>query len=197
MTDLPPHGLPTESRHDGVHCTLGPDPRNALLVHATFYLGAAAVLVGAVAPALTGASWLLAAAPPGLGLLGLWALLVSQYARRTEVEVTDRAVTIVRHRLFRAPERIRLPLDELEVRRGMPRYEGDSGMILISHGEEVHAVGHGRPDPHLAWVVAAIVQARQHLVEREQREGREWGFMKKAPDAVEALRGGREPEAKG
>ncbi len=180
LAPIPP-SMAAEVRHDGVVWVL----ERTLGRH-----GPRVVAAGGLASALVAGLWLGSAWAWGpLCLLAAIAVLVAaQHPYRVEVRITDRAITVTQWRWLGRRD-FRLPLDRLEVAKvSPPRAEGGVGAAVLRAGETVVAVGQGEPTEHLRWLVDAVEEARRRKLERERVEGREYGFMKRAPPAVTALR---------
>ncbi len=170
--------MAAEVLHDGVRWRI---PTGGLLVVWSAVVLGPSLAAGAAAVAL---EHLL---PLGLAVGGvlLWALGVAQRQRPVTVRITPRAVHV---------DDVVLPLDELSVAKLVEPPTPDGGWKLVLRaGERVVAVGEGRPRPHLEWLLAAIDEARARFASREALEGREYSFLRKAPEQLEGIIGQSRP----
>lgn len=111
-----------------------------------------------------------------------------------EVRVTDRLVTVDVERAM-SRHRTTLRLDELDVLKLTdPPELGGSGQVVLRADEQVVSFGRGQPRDHAAWMVHAIEVAESAMARREDREGREYTFLRRTPEEVAALRDTTEPE---
>lgn len=180
--------MAVELRHDGAVWTLEGHAAHPL----------SPVLVGGVAALVA----LLGAGSVGLAvgvvvLTVLVALVVAQTERRVVVEVSDRALTVTRLRWL-GRDRTRLAIDEIEAAWvSPPREQGGSDSAVFRVDDTYVAVGPGRPDEELRWLVAAVRAAMEHHERRTRVEGREYRFMKKAPEGLASLVTHSRPEGPG
>lgn len=172
-----PEGMTIQITHDGVLWEVAA-PVVAIPLAAFAWLGA--VFVGGM---LIG----LAAVAVALVVGAVGAVLGAQHPLQTQIHVSDWAVSVTVRRLF-GTERVRLPLDGIDVAKvSPPREEGGTGSLILRSGQTVLSVARGRSPDELRWMLAAIEQARHHHRQREVVEGKEYGFMKRAPEEVTRL----------
>lgn len=122
--------------------------------------------------------------------LALWLLVVvvMRYPYRVEARLTDRLLIVDRWRMV-GRSRASLRLDELTlVKVSDPPEQGGTGRVIVKADDQIEAFGRDQPRRHTEWFVEAVEAARQSVARREQREGREYSFLRKTPQDVDALR---------
>lgn len=175
-----PKGMRAELTHDGVRWVV----RSSAQAWSTG-VGLVSLLAAALA---TG--WLGIGGTPLVAWVPFLLLVpvVWQLSRTTTVEVTDRAVVVERRAGF-VREQERFPLDEVSVRVIEPHEASGDWLMVVRAGDDGATLGRGQPSHHLAWMVEAIDVGRAGFAARERAEGREYSFLRKAPEALEQLRG--------
>lgn len=173
----PPASMSAQVTHDGVVWDVG--RRGAWPL---FVLGGLLVAggLGAVAASVWGAGILVAAGA------GIWLVGFVSGSRRIVVRLTDRAIA-VEHRTAWSATVERLPLDELRSVRIVGEEEAPEAKLVLRGRDAVLVVGVGRPEAELVWMAGAIDAASAAFARREQAEGREWTFLRKAPEALRRL----------
>ncbi len=173
-----PAGMAVEVTHSGVRWRTHTSP--VAIWVALLGLATTTIMLGVGSFIVSGVPWLgaipvLLAVPIGLQLSS------------TTLVLTDRAVTVrVRQALSTRVERF--PLDEI-THAGISHPHGDPVLVVRSEESSV-GLGRGQPEAYLEWVVGAIDVPRAGFHARERVEGREWSFMRKTPEDLQALRGG-------
>lgn len=122
-------------------------------------------------------------------LLVIWpisALVILQNLVRTTVSVSSRAVVIER-RAIGGTEREMVRIDEILSHQVSQNKNGDFGLVLKTRDRTI-VVGSAQEKRHLDWLGEAVTLARSLSLDREQREGREWGFLRKVPEALQRVR---------
>lgn len=114
------------------------------------------------------------------------ALVILQNLTRTTISVSSRAVIIERRTINRV-QREMVRIDEILSHQVSQNKNGDYGLVLKTRSETV-VVGSAQDKSHLDWLSGVLTLARSLSVEREQREGREWGFLRKVPEALQRVR---------
>jgi hypothetical protein len=171
-----PPGMDASYDHDGAHWRFG---GSVLAVLVSVLVGLVALGAGV---AFGGWVWAL------VGLVWLVALLVlAQSLPSTRVQVTMRAV-IVEHRSLSGLTRQVVRLDDITQQVVASTTSGDSALVLRTRDETV-VIGSGCDPQHLTWFCQMVEHARILISVREQREGREWTFLRKAPEEIDQLRG--------
>lgn len=155
-------------------------------------LAFAAALALVAALVTGGVSWVLGSL--GFVPLTLVAMAASRVPLSASLRLTDRQVVLERRRLLHQ-QRTTLRLDELDVvDLTDPPELGGTGQIVLRAGHDVIVFGRDLPREHNAWFVAAIEAARAVVARREGREGREYSFLRRPPEAVEVLRETPDPD---
>lgn len=180
----PPAGSDVEVGHDGVVWRSKPSPaRWAALVVALSLAGAL------VALGLFAAAWL---AGVGLALGALVGLIALQSARRSEVRIDDRQVVVEQVGAL-GTKTERLAMADLRSLEVVPRPDDDGpGWLVARTRTERLVIGQGQPPEVVAWLHAALLLAIEGQARRAEAEGREYPFLRKAPEQLEAL--ARRPE---
>lgn len=174
----PPEGCEVEVGHDGVIWRSLPRPKATLDGVCGFALAGAGVLAALTQSLALG----LAAA----AVVAVVALAVAvQSARRTEVRIDDRQL-VVEHigAMGTTTERIAMAdLRSVEV--------GPSCLVARTRTERI-VIGQGQPPGTVAWLHAALLLAIEGQARRAEAEGREYPFLRKAPEQLHAIT--RRPE---
>jgi hypothetical protein len=174
MNPVPP-GMTASYDHDGAHWRFGGSTLAAL---SSLMVALTALLAGL---AYGGWVWALAA------LVLLIALVVLlQSLPSTHVQLTLRAV-IVEHRSLAGLQRQVVRLDDITQQSVASTTSGDSALVLRTR-EETVVIGSGCDPAHLVWFSQMVQHARSLTSLREQQEGREWTFLRKAPEEIGQLR---------
>ncbi|MCA9494557.1 MAG: hypothetical protein KC621_31735 [Myxococcales bacterium] len=186
MSQLPPtpEGCDVEVAHDGIVWRSRTSPaRWAGLVFA-LALASALVALGVFLGAWIGVVGVLFAALAGL--------VAVQSGRRSEVRIDDRQLVVEDIGLFGTrTERIAMAdLRSLEVVE-RPDDLGPGWLVARTRTERL-VVGQGQSPEVVAWLHAALLLAIDGQARRAEAEGREYPFLRTAPEQLKAL--AREPE---
>jgi hypothetical protein len=175
--------MDTALDHDGVCWTYGQRTDVALGAGGAVLL----LLVGGIGGTFA-LGWLAGAGIAAVALVP--ALIALQALRRTTVRLTTRALSIE----GRAPlplgwgsERREIRIDDIRDARCAQSDRGDWALVVRTRDETV-VVGSGHDEDWLRWLCSAVEHARARNAQREAVDGREWGFLRTAPEAIERLR---------
>jgi hypothetical protein len=77
-------------------------------------------------------------------------------------------------------------IDDLVEARCARSDRGDLALVLQTHHETI-VIGSRQPEHALQWMLRAVEHARGRNAEREAEDGREWGFLRRAPEEIARL----------
>lgn len=164
--------------HEGVAWTYGRRELAALACVAVFV---AAFLVGIVAYPVA------PAVSPIAALVALVAVYVAVRAMGTHTaRVTTRAITVTTRTALGGTSVTNVRLDDVVHASAAQSKHGDWALVVRTR-DETTVIGSGEPKDEVVWMGSAVHQAIHGSSERERVEGREWGFLRNAPEAITAL----------
>lgn len=186
MTELPPAPLEAdvEVTHDGLVWRTRRHGRGEV-----WLLGAALAAAG------VGLSFLLDPRLAFGGVGALWlgaaALFAVQNQRWTEVRLDDRSLVVERHGLFGTEvERIAMA-DLREVVVGENDFGAPRHVVVKTRDDRV-VLGEGASSAIVGWLHLAVLAAAEGQARRARAEGREYPFLRTAPEALRDLTRDRE-----
>lgn len=175
---LPPPDMTVAQDHEGLAWRFGQDPAVAAMAG----LFAASLAVAGALGAAAGLRGMLALLL--VALLPLWVAIFAM--RRTTIRLTSRALRVQ----GRGSERQDLRLDDLVEAKCSQSSRGDWALVVRTRNETA-VLGARQPEEHLRWMALAIEHAIRRSGHREAVDGREWNFLRRAPEEISRL---REPE---
>jgi hypothetical protein len=177
MGELPPipPGMNASFDHDGAHWRLTRNLNVALVAFAM------ALLTGTLLVPYW--PWSLG---PAAVIWPISGLVLVQSLQRTQVRVNSHELTLEQRSLGRIQRRI-VRVDDIVHHAVATSDRGESALVVKTR-EETVVIGAGCDPRHLAWLAQAVGAARRLTGLREQEEGREWSFLRRAPEALDVLR---------
>lgn len=164
--------------HEGVAWTYGRREAAAFVSAGVAAVGFAATFaLFAVAPPFA----VIAALP---GLLG--AYVAVQALRSHTARVTTRAITLTSRTALGRTVATAIRLDDI-VHAAAARSKHGDWAVVVRTRSACTVIGSGEPEDDAAWMAAAVHQAIHRSAERERVEGREWGFLRNAPETLTAI----------
>lgn len=173
-----PKRMEAQLTHDGVTWRYTPDLGDLVSPLAMFL-----VLAGAAVTSLGLTYGLPLAALAAAAAAAVAVVITARVKRAERVMLTDRTLTVEVRRLL-TTERTVLRLDDLE----MAKLTMEGTCVVFRTADTLTSVGVGQPRDHVAWFARAVGVALGEVESREQAEGREYTFMRTAPEALRALK---------
>ena len=177
----PPPAMGAVLDHAGVTWRYGHQTGVAVIAGAVSLASLAAVVGGVVVGV-----WLGVGVAAVVG--GVAVLVLLQALRRNTLRLTSRNLTVqgltLGHR-----DRWDLRIDDLEEVNCAMSDRGDWALVIRTK-EERAVVAAGQPEAWLKWLASAVDHARARSAQREAVDGREWAFLRTAPEDLTRLTDG-------